>query len=398
MKKVEEYIRVSELLVRQIAGISTNAENLELEQWKYNSEENEKLLLRMYDDVNLQEKLLQYTQLNTANAWVNLRNEIYSTSSKKQFKIPLWTRIAAAVVLPLMIVSGLLLFNRGLNNNAQQLSEAITPGTKKAVLLINNKEVLDLSNNSDTTLLLDGLVSVENKQAALIYRQADKQKQSKRGGWHTVIVPKGGEYKLTLSDGTNVWLNSDSRLSFISSFTGKERIVQLEGEAYFDVSHNPNQPFIVETNDMKVKVYGTGFNVKSYDNESVDQVTLVEGSVGIKLVREAYKEIRLNPDMQFCLNKDTSKGVLKSVIAGNYVGWKDGVFQFNDEDLESVLNKLARWYNVEVKFESVQARSIRFSGEVKRLSQLPQVLELLEIGSGIKLEVSNRVIKVKSLE
>lgn len=395
MDKAKEYIRISELIARKVSNTNSEEEDQELNKWLSEDSSNVELYRQLYNELRFNNKLNAYQHLDASKAWEKLNTSIASRKGRR-ITMKHWYRIAAAVLIPLMVVSGLLLLNNQSIDTSNQLANEISPGSSKAVLLIDGKQVLSLSDEQDTTLVFDDAMSIQNKQAALTYVVSTNLIKDVKQEWHTVVVPNGGEYKLGLADGTIVWLNSDSQLDFTNTFSGDKRVVRLKGEAYFDVSHNPEKPFIVETQDMNVRVYGTEFNVKTYANETTSHTTLVEGSVGVTLSDDNDKEFQLEPDMQFSYNKPGAKGEIRRVKASQFTGWKDGLFQFNDENLESVLNTLSRWYNVDIKFTNSAAKEIRFSGEIKRLSELSQVLDLLELGSGLEFNINNRIVEVIS--
>lgn len=206
--------------------------------------------------------------------------------------------------------------------------------------------------------------------------------------YNTIETPKGGKFQIILPDQTKVWLNAASILKFPALFTGKERLVELSGEAYFDVAKNSNMPFNVKTRDVNVIVTGTEFNIMAYYDEPFSTTTLVEGSVRVSNQSE---RISLNPGEQAFSDKKEQLSK-KSADVEEAIAWKSGLFQFNNADINTVMNQLSRWYDVSVEYRS-KVPDKRFGGYISRNSNLSQVLKMLEL-SGLKFEIEDKKIIV----
>ena len=190
-----------------------------------------------------------------------------------------------------------------------------------------------------------------------------KGKNNTKVEYNTIMIPRGGEYQVELSDGTKVWLNAETQLRIPTAFVGTERRVFLKGEAYFDVTKNDKQPFIVETDLGEVKVYGTQFNVKFYPEEKEIKATLVEGNIGFK--SEEVAELKIKPGYQLRLAEGAKKPEVKPVKIYNEIAWKNRMFCFESERLESIMLKLERWYNVDIIFEDSGLKKFKFSGNLQ---------------------------------
>ena len=215
--------------------------------------------------------------------------------------------------------------------------------------------------------------------------------------YNELRTPRGGGYNLNLSDGTEVWLNAGSSLRFPVSFTDSTRRVYLEGEGYFEVSHNGN-PFIVSTEDMDVRVLGTSFNVSAYSDESEIVTTLVEGKVRIDYTgnRESRIESKvLTPNKQALLNRYLAEIKIEEVNIDHYTSWMQGKLEFSNESLDMVLKRLARWYDFEYEFENNQARDYHFSGRINNTENISTILEMLEMTTDVKFDIKKNKIVVK---
>ena len=220
----------------------------------------------------------------------------------------------------------------------------------------------------------------------------DKKKvQLKEEIFNTLSVPRSTEYQVQLSDGTRVWLNSESELRYPVDFVSTERKVFLRGEAYFQVAKDTTKPFRVVVNDMMVEALGTGFNINAYQDDNCLRTTLVEGKVRVSY-SDTRQECILVPGEQAVLKE----GVLTSgqVNVDDIIAWKKGRFVFSDMPLETIANQLERWYDVEIRFDDTVAKYYRFTGVMKRYNELEQVLGLIEETTNVRFKVEGRQVRV----
>jgi transmembrane sensor len=211
--------------------------------------------------------------------------------------------------------------------------------------------------------------------------------------YNSLEIPRGGEYSLTLADGTKVWMNADSKLKFPISFVEDKRVVYLEGEAYFEVAKDGFKPFIVSTLSGDITVLGTHFNIKNYSEESAIYTTLVEGSVSFK--GSVGKETILAPGQQLAFYPAEGRQELKQVNVNNYIGWKNNIFQFEELSLDDIMKTLSRWYDVTVSYENDELKKLVFSGNLDKYSKIESFLKLFEVGARIEFKVDNRHIHIK---
>ena len=292
---------------------------------------------------------------------------------------------AAAVLLPAIIFIGVFFSSKTPVIDTIAKVEEITPGVRKAQLILSTGERVELS---DTTLNISHTqegVEITNKNSRLNYSSSETGTQQIK--YNTLIVGRGEEYELALADGTHVWLNSESVLKYPANFTGNKREVELKGEAYFEVAHNAQKPFFVNTAEMNVAVLGTSFNVSAYTDDETVHATLVEGSVKIHNKMGNVDEKILIPNQQFIYSKTNHQAQIKTVNARFYSAWKDGAFTFVDEPLPSIMKKLERWYNIRVFFQGQKVQNLRFSGKLKRFNSCNEVLDVISKTTHIDYEI-----------
>ena len=208
---------------------------------------------------------------------------------------------------------------------------------------------------------------------------------------NTVSVPAGQRTNITLPDGTNVWLNARTTLQYPVTFSQKQRTVFLKGEAYFQVAHDRQKAFVVVTDDIEVKVYGTEFNINTRVADYV-QTTLVRGAVSIKTERSAEKMLKPGQLAQF--DRLTGETEIKNVDVSNYIGWKSGVYIFEDKSIEQIMDELSLWYDIEVFFRNNISRNRHFSGSLPRYREIDDMLKVIEKTSHVRFEVKGKTIIV----
>lgn len=219
------------------------------------------------------------------------------------------------------------------------------------------------------------------------------RKPGSAGEIHTLYVPRGGEYLLTLSDGSRVWLNAETEFSYPVAFSGENRVVALKGEAYFEVAKG-DCPFIVRSNEVEITVYGTQFNVNSYRDHFV-QTVLVSGRVGISSARSLFPEKILRPEELAEVNMQTGTYSIQRVDIGSYIAWKDGYFSFDGETIAQIMEKLSRWYDFEVVYENEEVKGKRFSGHISRSHELTGILEMIQRTALVSFTIEGYTVTIR---
>ena len=306
--------------------------------------------------------------------------------------------VAAASILILSSITVYYLYPRHSTstNNLKESIARISPGSNKAVLILSNGKQIDLEGAVKGELADQfGVDIIKTKDGSITYQNANETTTDKLAK-NTISTPKGGQYQLVLPDGTHVWLNAASSLTFPVRFNKNLREVKLQGEAYFEVSKRNNQQFTVVTNHQTVEVLGTHFNINDYSDEPVSKVTLLEGSVQVTDNAYLHKAV-LKPGQQAAVKwRNRAQPIIVSNIdTEESVAWKNGYFQFEDEPLESVLRKISRWYNVDIKYEKDSYDKISFSGTLSKYSDVKNILRKIEYTGAVKFNIEGRTIMVK---
>ncbi|MEB2774677.1 DUF4974 domain-containing protein [Algoriphagus sp. D3-2-R+10] len=325
------------------------------------------------------------------DGWSAISNKVdFKKSRKKNRRLIYATSVAASI---LVLLAAFYVFKPFLSTseNTNQTLSAIVPGTDKAILMTDDGASYDLSTGTPLTLE-EGGTEITSQGTSIKYNE---QKGDVEVKYNTLIIPRGGKFNLTLADGTRVWLNADSRLKYPTSFPGEYRVVELTGEAYFEVSKNAQKPFKVLSGSQVIQVLGTSFNISSYQDDPIIATTLVEGKVEVYLEHTPSEHQMLLPNQQSILVKDYNSLIQKNVNVQEFISWKDGWFYFRDKSLEAIMLDLSRWYDVSVQFEDPEMKKLPFTGEFRRYENLEEVLNLLEKTGEVKFETERRKIIIK---
>jgi len=305
---------------------------------------------------------------------------------------------AAAVLLGALLTVGVYFLNLKHAEKQAQLTQTetfIEPGSAKARLILDNGESYQLSAETEAVFSETGaqIKNTDNRLEYIAENEVEPHTETLR--YNTLEVPRGGEYQLVLSDGTKVWLNSETTLHYPVHFEKRERRVELNGEAYFEVAKNTDVPFFVTSGEQVVKVVGTSFNIASTPENAFILTTLVEGKVEVFLEQSPATKQLLLPNSQSRYNKAEKTLSQKRVDPYKYIAWKDGRFVFEDELLSDIMNTLSKWYNVEVVFTSDEARNLRFTGNLKRYDDFSTILRKIEKTNEIKFVITDHQVIVK---
>ncbi|HXB08325.1 MAG TPA: FecR domain-containing protein [Puia sp.] len=308
-----------------------------------------------------------------------------------------WNRVVAAVIFLAICTTGYMFFAH--RTEQKTISRDVTgskvqPGYNKAVLTLGNGEQIVLDSAHTGALTNQGNATLTNSNdGRLAYSIV--QERPTVPLFNTLATPRGGQYQLQLSDGTRVWVNAASSIRYPPVFTGAERKVEVSGEAYFEVAKDKAHPFIVHTNRQNIQVLGTRFNINAYEDEETTTTTLLEGSVQIMPLAGSRVKT-LAPGDQATLGAGGL--VTKQVDAEDAVAWKEGYFRFDDEPLESILKRVARWYDVDFKFRDPDMRTATLSGMTNRFADVSDLLETLELSKQVKFKLTGRTIWVEKYD
>lgn len=324
----------------------------------------------------------------TDAAWAAVEAS-YIRLRKRQRRITLAK--AAALVAIVLAPMAWILSRQALTPPTRQTAEArIIPGTNQAQLIFSNGEKMALQASNTGKIMETAHPQFENDGASGLLRHvAQGQPSPQAPKYNSLVVPKGGEYQLELSDGTRVWINSETTVRFPDNFAPDRRDVYLDGEAFFKVAKNEACPFYVHIGNEQIKVVGTSFNVSAYHSDDVWHTTLIEGSI----VAGSQMEYRLKPAEQLSINRQTGARTLRKVDTWIYTSWMDGLFRFDTSTFEFIIGKLERWYDFHMTYDDDSIRTMRFTGFVDKHEPIEKMLELLGKTSGLQFEVKDRIIK-----
>lgn len=305
------------------------------------------------------------------------------------------TAVAAALVLLLASVGAYFWIiqqyrgeNRLADNTKVLQQHDVAPGGDKAVLTLADGSQIVLDSTQNNPLPLQGNTSILKLDGLLAYNVPDNTTGEIL--YNTVSTPRGGQYQVVLPDGTRVWLNAASSLRFPTAFTGKDRHVELTGEAYFEVAKDKSKPFIVAVQDMQVEVLGTHFNIMAYGEETSIKTTLLEGSVK---VTQAGDQKVLRPGQQAMLTREPTGILVEAVNTEEAVAWKNGYFIFENESIESIMRKVSRWYDIEVSYQG-KIENMHFVGKISRYENVSEVLKMLELTGAVHFKIEERRVTV----
>ena len=391
MNLLRRRFKIAHLIAEEFAGVITKENQVRLEQWRVESPAHVK----------------EYDEIRTYIMTENERREKEKQTVKNEWrkfervhfrKYVVWRRIgrcAAIMVMPLL-VCGYFVSSEWKSSEVTIADNVeIVPGTGRAQLIMADGRFLKLEQKEDMKLDLPG-VKVVATGKKIVYRAIEEETSTpKVEEYNTLVVPRGGEYMLELSDGTKVWLNSDSELRFPVTFVGDRRSVEIEGEAYFEVAKDEGKPFHVLANGADIKVLGTAFNVSVYDERTM-AATLEKGS--ICYLKDSRKGVLIKPGEQLVCTEGSDLPVVRKVNTRLYTAWKDNLFCFEEQYLDQIMLTLARWYDFQVKFESEELKKLELSGTLDKYSDIQPLLRLFELGTDVKFEIQNKVIYVRKVK
>lgn len=343
----------------------------------------------MGDSEDINKEILQKIQEKTkAKNQDKLR---FANNKNQKNKFNFYLRVAASILI--LITLGYYLF-RPLTE-----VEKISPGTDKAYLTLADGEVIVLDDVRDGDLTSQGTTVISKSDNKLVYDACDSTLEPNyKVLYNKVSTPRGGQYHLVLPDGSNVWLNASSSIKFPTVFSGYERRVEITGEVYFEVKTQPNSktkgniPFFVIANDMEIKVLGTHFNVNSYKDDNTLKATLVEGSIVVSSIKNG-RSMHIVPGQQAKM-LENGNITINEVNISEIIAWKNGMFYYNDTGIETIMNGIARWYDVDVVYKG-DVQELKFGGILSRKEDIESLLKLISLTGVVQFDIKDRTVIVK---
>ena len=379
--------RIKSIIYRYLCGELSESEQTILESWLCEKSHRE-LLQRICDGERILEKSFYFDRLDKGRerTWGRLKR---ATGLHQRAVLRRWI-VAASLFIPFLwcgLYWNVFQFSSEMSDHQQT---KIAPGISVAQLCLPDGNVINLDKDKIYNLQLSEGGRFVNEQGVLTYEGGNSKMNVIQ--YNEIWIPRGGEYKLVLPDGTIVWLNAESSLRFPTSFTDNERKVYAKGELYFDVKHDEVKPFIVDVElGYTIRVLGTEFNLRAYDDSPV-VTTLVEGCVQ---VWSASDSVLLSPGQQ-ALEMSGNHGIeVLDVDVVPYVAWHEGKFHFVRTPLKDIMEEGARWYDVEVVFENPTVREECFTIEMQRFDDFNKVLRLIERTGMVTISVEAHTVTIK---
>lgn len=387
---------IFQLLYRRLRGevLDESAQEM-LDDWVAQGPENKALYDEIMNSDELTKDLKHMMQIDSIAAWNKIRKGIPKSDRPKV--VPFYRRYAAAIVLVLLLgAAGAYFgyFKKSADNNSIArenkkiiLPSEVKPGTEGAILRLADGRILDLEKIEDGVVVTQGNVVITKKGGKLEYAVSDPAAETPTG-LNMMRAPRKNHFKAQLSDGTIVWLNSQSSIEYPLVFASKERRVSVTGEVYFEVAKDANKPFKVDiyagnSKKAEVTVLGTHFNINAYDDEPTIRTTLLEGSVSITHGDDTRV---LKPGQQAQLNAAGAMQVMSNADIGRIMAWRENSFSFYQESIETIMRQVGRWYDVQIEFDP-KVKAQRYTATISRDKPVQAVFEALQLTGGINFEI-----------
>ena len=326
---------------------------------------------------------------NGEEEFLHLEKSIYDQKSRR---MTLRWSIAASIILLVGLFVGRTINGvRDMHEEQELAKNVMQPGTSKAILMMADGKEVVLEQGQNLNILLNERVRVATSNRGIVYEEHGKGVVTEE--YNKLTTPIGGEYSLVLSDGTKVFLNADSELKYPVEFSDGKRIVDLKGEAYFEVHKDSLRPFVVRVNGAEVTVLGTSFNVNTYGDDGQIYTTLVNGAVRVSSVKNGQAEV-LKPGMQSVMDVQSGQLTVREVDVEPYVAWREGRFVFRAMTLDLIMRQLQRWYDFEVFYQNPELKDYEFRGVIKRDMGLDKVLSVIKVTTNVDFEVKGKVITI----
>lgn len=386
MHTVESYIL--SLIAAKLCGEKlTEREEKDLQQWLDSKAENRKIYSSYRHLFDRREQLGVWEKIDSPQ---EMYKKMICFHRKPLHRFVRITKYAAVILLAAFL-SVWAFRQKPTEKEPMKMVEVpvrdIAPGKQKARLELGNGEVIALS---DSNMMLRSHKDIKVQNGGVLQYAANEGKEEVKAVYHTLTVERGGEFQLILPDGTKVWLNSESELKYPNIFNENTRKVYLKGEAYFEVKHSDKQPFVVTAGECKIQVFGTEFNIASYEGEEQILTTLVNGKVGYAAGKDKGE---LKPGQQCVYDRQRKSASVKEVDVTQYISWKNGLFTFDHIRMDDLARQIARWYNVKTEFINDAVRHISFTGAMERYRPVSYIIQLLNETNTVDCRLEEGVLK-----
>ena len=386
MEKTKLDHETEDWLIAFLSGELDEREEENVRVWLEASQENQ----------NAYESLMKdYLRIRWVQENVHIREEqakkiIFSSLKKKRNLTPYYGVAASIAVLLIVTLFFFIREDKQVVSEKLVTSE-IKPIQSKAILVLSTGEQIQLTKSAEESQKQDGSVLKIDSVMGVQYDSLST-KRAEKPIYNKIVVPRGGEYFVTLSEGTKVWLDADSELEYPVFFSGDFREVKLKGNAYFSVTKKNDKPFVVHAGEFSLKVYGTEFNVNAYDLQNIETV-LVNGSIGFK-ANVSTPERMMAPNELAVSDSRTGQSEIHQVDIYPYIAWKNQNIVFVNERLESIMEKMARWYDVTVFFQDESLKDLRFDCNMRRYTDIRDLFFFLEKTSNARFALNGRTVVI----
>jgi len=393
MNYKQEHDEIVQKIARQILGTATEQDLKDINDWKAESKQHEHLYEELIQSRHFSHNEEELKTFPFEEGWEQIEDHIEGNTFTPPLHNLIFNRIRryAAVILLCLIgaATGTYYYFSSRNQTILSVAHQIPPGSHSARLTLNNGQILSLS--TDQSVVFNELNGIKIRQTpcGLSYIPTPLLKDTLIHNCISTLT--GMEYQLTLADSTRIFINAESTLKYPVMFQGKERLVEMEGEAYFQVTKNKKQPFIVQTGDLQLKVLGTSFNVRAYKDEPLIQITLESGIVEVN-------GQKLYPGDQLCYHRQSQTMSVKTVDTKQYVAWHEGHFLFRNERLEDILRTLARWYKFDYTFDDEPVKNVRIGAYFQRYNSMEPILNMLIKTNLVKVSEEKRILHFASVQ
>ena len=381
--------RIVRLLQLYLLGDITEEERQELEDWCKETPQNRNLFEQICQEDLFSKERSVYEKIDDTKALRTFEKHVRKVSTRGFGR---WWKYAAVLLLPILVV-GLwkLVYEVEQVPVVTSSVSQIQPGCSRAVLVLDDGRTVFLKEEEEGVISEDKGIMVTGERDRLVYTSSEGKNVDELR-FNELEIPRGGEYKVRLADGTLVYLNSATRMKYPVKFDEKERKVYLSGEAYFEVAKDPERPFFVEMEGVEVRVYGTSFNVNTHQKGNV-QTVLVKGSIGVKVLSSGMESM-IRPGQMAEFKQGNTKVDVKDVNVAVYTDWKDGIFRFENQRLEDILTVLSNWYDVDIFYQTVSVKELHFSGYMERYKDVSVILEAITLSTGVTFSIQGKTIIV----
>lgn len=375
-----------DIIERKLEGVLSSDEEIRFREWVETSEENKIYFHKLETFYKENGFVKEITEQDVDMSWGKFAEQLKKEKRRKRRTLRYWaiSGVAACLLVGVLISTWM-----GRDNSVpSEETKTIVAGGSKAVLWLSNGEKVELENNVDE--LKEASVRIVNSGSVLSYEK-NQDTVLKGRVMNKVETPRGGEYGITLADGTRVYLGALSKIEYPVAFDGTKRVVKASGEVYFEVARDTAHPFVVEMTNLDVEVLGTSFNVRDYADEDYVEATLVSGKIKVNAGEESCI---LEPNYQAVLDKKDNTLETKEVDVSEFVDWKSGKLNVRNRRLEDILNRLSKWYDVYVFYVNEEAKDIRFYANIDRYSDMNELLDKFEKTGQVEFRVKGNVINV----